>query len=127
MLVNIYGSKELFVKEYGNLLADRILTHFNYDTEKEIRYLELLKLRFGESQLHFCEVMLKDVADSRRINHRIDELINQAKLRKEKKESMPEESVDQENKQEIEDDENVSRIWKKLVVGRDAWIVKFAG
>ena len=59
MLVNIYGSKELFVNEYRTLLADRILTHFNYDTEKEIRYLELLKLRFGESQLHYCEVIRK--------------------------------------------------------------------
>jgi anaphase-promoting complex subunit 2 len=38
---------------------------------KEIRYLELLKLRFGESQLHYCEVMLKDVADSKRLNSRI--------------------------------------------------------
>ncbi|XP_074654773.1 anaphase-promoting complex subunit 2-like [Tubulanus polymorphus] len=71
MLVNIYGSKELFVNEYRNLLADRILTQFSYDTEKEIRYLELLKLRFGEAQLHYCEVMLKDVADSRRINSNI--------------------------------------------------------
>ena len=73
MLVNIYGSKELFVKEYQTLLADRILTQFNYDTEREIRYLELLKLRFGEAQLHYCEVMLKDVADSRRINTHITE------------------------------------------------------
>ncbi|ELT87319.1 hypothetical protein CAPTEDRAFT_150069 [Capitella teleta] len=73
MLVNIYGSKELFVNEYRTLLADRILTHFNFDTEKEIRHLELLKLRFGESQLNLCEVMLKDVADSKRINTRISE------------------------------------------------------
>ena len=73
MLVNIYGSKELFVNEYRTLLADRILTHFSYDTEKEIRYLELLKLRFGESQHHYCEVMLKDVADSKRINTHITE------------------------------------------------------
>ncbi|KAL4219155.1 Anaphase-promoting complex subunit 2 [Mactra antiquata] len=73
MLVNIYGSKELFVNEYRTLLADRILTNFNYEIEKEIRYLELLKLRFGESQMHFCEVMLKDVADSKRINTRISE------------------------------------------------------
>ena len=62
MLVNIYGSKELFVNEYRTLLADRILTYFNYDTEKEIRYLELLKLRFGESQLHYCEVMLYKIS-----------------------------------------------------------------
>lgn len=71
MLVNIYGSKELFVQEYRTLLADRILTQFNYEIVKEIRYLELLKLRFGESQLHYCEVMLKDVADSKRLNSRV--------------------------------------------------------
>ena len=46
MLVNIYGSKDMFVNEYQTLLAERILTHFNYDTQKEIRYLELLKLRY---------------------------------------------------------------------------------
>lgn len=68
MLVNVYGSKELFVNEYRTLLADRLLSQFTYNTEKEIRYLELLKRRFGESQLHFCEVMLKDVYDSKRIN-----------------------------------------------------------
>ncbi|XP_077986811.1 anaphase-promoting complex subunit 2-like [Glandiceps talaboti] len=73
MLVNIYGSRELFVNEYRTLLADRILSSFNYDTAREIRYLELLKLRFGESQLHYCEVMLKDVADSKRINTHIRE------------------------------------------------------
>lgn len=71
MLVNVYGSKELFVNEYRTLLADRLLTQLSCDTEKEIRYLELLKLRFGDSQLHFCEVMLKDVADSKRINQHI--------------------------------------------------------
>ncbi|KPI92410.1 Anaphase-promoting complex subunit 2 [Papilio xuthus] len=68
MLVNVYGSKELFVNEYRTLLADRILGQIVINTEKEIRYLELLKLRFGESQLHFCEVMLKDIYDSKRLN-----------------------------------------------------------
>jgi anaphase-promoting complex subunit 2 len=78
MLVNIYGSKELFVNEYRTLLADRILTQFNYEIEKEIRYLELLKLRFGETQLHYCEVMLKDVADSKRLNARVTDARNKA-------------------------------------------------
>ncbi|CAH1389815.1 unnamed protein product [Nezara viridula] len=68
MLVTVYGSKEMFVHEYRNLLADRLLTQYSYNTEKEIRYLELLKLRFGDSQLHYCEVMLKDIHDSKRIN-----------------------------------------------------------
>ena len=59
MLVNIYGSKELFVNEYRTLLSNRILSQFTYDAEREIRNLELLKLRFGEAPLHQCEVMLK--------------------------------------------------------------------
>merc|ERR1719312_2222349 len=68
MLVNIYGSKELFVNEYRSLLSNRLLAHCSYDTDKEIRYLELLKLRFGEVPLHQCEVMLKDIGDSKRMN-----------------------------------------------------------
>ncbi|XP_064089361.1 anaphase-promoting complex subunit 2-like [Macrobrachium nipponense] len=70
MLVNIYGSKDVFITEYRTILADRILSQFSYDTEREIRYLEHLKVRFGETVtlLHKCEVMVKDVADSKRIN-----------------------------------------------------------
>ncbi len=56
MLVNIYGSKELFVNEYRGILSNRLLSHFTYDAEREIRNLELLKLRFGEAPLHQCEV-----------------------------------------------------------------------
>jgi len=75
MLVNIYGSKELFVNEYRSLLSNRLLAHCSYDTDKEIRHLELLKLRFGEVPLHQCEVMLKDIGDSKRMNsllHTVD-------------------------------------------------------
>lgn len=70
MLVNIYGSKDVFITEYRTILADRILSQFSYDTDREIRYLEHLKVRFGETLalLHKCEVMVKDVADSKRIN-----------------------------------------------------------
>ncbi|XP_076619947.1 anaphase promoting complex subunit morula [Colletes latitarsis] len=71
MLVNIYGSQDLFVNEYRTLLADRLLSQLNYHTEREIRYLELLKRRFGENQLHYCEVMLKDIYDSKRIDGHI--------------------------------------------------------
>lgn len=43
----------------------------NTKIETEIRNLELLKLRFGESSLFSCEAMLKDIAESRRINTNI--------------------------------------------------------
>lgn len=71
MLVNVYGSQDLFVNEYRTLLADRLLSQLNYHTDREIRHLELLKRRFGENQLHYCEVMLKDVYDSKRIDGHI--------------------------------------------------------
>eukprot|EP00123_Amoebidium_parasiticum_P006824 comp17682_c0_seq1/m.17518 comp17682_c0_seq1/g.17518 ORF comp17682_c0_seq1/g.17518 comp17682_c0_seq1/m.17518 type:complete len:752 (-) comp17682_c0_seq1:314-2569(-) len=70
-LVGIYGSKELFVSEYRVLLADRLLSALDYEIDKETRTVELLKLRFGEASLHYCEVMLKDVTDSRRINNNV--------------------------------------------------------
>lgn len=77
MLVNIYGSKTLFVKEYRKLLSDRLLLNQHFDTEEEIRNLEFLKIRFGDTELHNCEVMLKDVADSKRINTHLVSLSDQ--------------------------------------------------
>ena len=67
-LVGVFGSRELFVSEYRTLLADRLLSRGGYDTEREVRTLELLKVRFGDTLLHACEVMLKDIADSRRLD-----------------------------------------------------------
>eukprot|EP00898_Chlorokybus_atmophyticus_P006884 jgi/Chlat1/7197/Chrsp57S06846 len=68
MLVGIYGSKELFVNEYRTMLADKLLAKDDYDTDREIANLELLKLRFDDANMHSCEVMLKDMADSKRMN-----------------------------------------------------------
>jgi anaphase-promoting complex subunit 2 len=77
MLVNIYGSKDLFVNEYKTLLGDRLLSNYAHNMEKEIRNLELLKLRFGESNLFACEAMLKDISESKRINSNVlDQLKN---------------------------------------------------
>ncbi|XP_077590964.1 anaphase-promoting complex subunit 2 [Stigmatopora nigra] len=73
LLVSIYGSKDIFINEYRTVLADRLLQMPNYNTAREIRNVELLKLRFGESHMHYCEVMLKDMDDSRRINGNICE------------------------------------------------------
>ncbi|KAM4534967.1 anaphase-promoting complex subunit 2 [Fundulus diaphanus] len=73
LLVSIYGSKDIFIDEYRGVLAERLLHQLNYNTAREIRNVELLKLRFGESHMHYCEVMLKDMADSRRINSHIRE------------------------------------------------------
>jgi len=70
-LVSIYGSKELFIAEYRNMLAERLLGKVGHDVDRETHALELLKLRFGETSLHKCEVMLKDMRDSKRLNGNI--------------------------------------------------------
>lgn len=37
------------------MLAERLLAKGDYDCDKEIRTLELLKIRFGENSLLNCE------------------------------------------------------------------------
>ena len=38
------------------MLSDKLLSKTDYNCDREIRSLELLKLRFGEANLHNCEV-----------------------------------------------------------------------
>ncbi|KAG5724840.1 Anaphase-promoting complex subunit 2 [Termitomyces sp. T112] len=70
-LVSIYDSKDLFVKELQVLLAQRLLAITDDESdrvERERRNIEILKIRFGEAALQVCEVMLKDMTDSKRID-----------------------------------------------------------
>ena len=65
------ASEELFVNEYRRLLSNHLLAHCSYVTDKEIRYLELFKLRFVEVPLPQCE----DIGDSKRMKtllHTVD-------------------------------------------------------
>lgn len=66
-LISLFESKDVFVKEFQNILGERLLKK-EYDFDREIRVLELLKLRFGEASLQACEVMLRDIQDSRRVD-----------------------------------------------------------
>lgn len=66
-LISLFDSKETFVKELQALLGDRLLQK-REEYDQEISVLELLKVRFGDSALQACEVMLKDISDSRRVN-----------------------------------------------------------
>lgn len=66
-LISLFDSKETFVKELQALLSERLLQKRD-EYDQEISVLELLKLRFGDSALQACEVMLKDISDSRRVD-----------------------------------------------------------
>lgn len=69
-LISLFDSKETFVKELQALLGDRLLQK-REEYDQEISVLELLKARFGDSALQACEVMLKDISDSRRVDHSV--------------------------------------------------------
>jgi len=79
MLVSIYGSKELFVNEYRLMLADKLLANLDFNTDKEVHTLELLKLRFGEMSMRQCEIMIKDTDDSKRIVSNIHSILKPRK------------------------------------------------
>ena len=78
------------MKELQVLLAQRLLAITDGNYEKEVRSsgpvtrsyagcliasqrrnIEILKVRFGEAPLQVCEVMLRDMTDSRRINQHV--------------------------------------------------------
>lgn len=75
MLVSIYGSKDLFVNEFRLMLADKLLANLTFDTDQEVHTLELLKLRFGEASMRNCEIMIKDIGDSKRVTSNIHNTI----------------------------------------------------
>lgn len=66
-LISLFESRNIFVLEFQKILAERLLQQ-EYDFEREIRVLELLKMRFGETAMQACEVMLRDILDSRRVD-----------------------------------------------------------
>ena len=97
-LISIYDSKDLFVKEVQALLAQRLLSipkdntdriesqvrasdHLIFKVVPEIpiylqrRNIEILKIRFGEAALQVCEVMLRDMTDSKRIDTHVQSQI----------------------------------------------------
>ena len=63
--------KALFVNEFRSMLSDKLLNASDYDTDREVRNLELLKKRFGETALASCEVMLRDISESKRATRAI--------------------------------------------------------
>jgi anaphase-promoting complex subunit 2 len=66
-LISLFESKETFVKELQIMLGERLLRK-RTDLSQELSVLELLKVRFGDGALQACEVMLRDILDSKRVD-----------------------------------------------------------
>lgn len=67
LLLNVYGSIPLFVTQLEKEISKRIETSPEFDFANEVRAIELLKKRFGNQSFLNCEVILRDVADSKRL------------------------------------------------------------
>lgn len=66
-IISLFESKDIFVKELQVTLAERLLKN-REDYDQETAVIEHLKIRFGDAALQACEVMLRDVTDSKRLD-----------------------------------------------------------
>ena len=71
-LLTLFDHEE-FIKELQTILADHLLRSEDTECEREIQLVELFKARFGDDKLQACEVMLKDMQDSKRISTTIND------------------------------------------------------
>ncbi|KAJ4396796.1 hypothetical protein N0V93_001018 [Gnomoniopsis smithogilvyi] len=69
-LINTLGSEDAFVKEFQNIIAEHLLST-QTDFTQEQKLLDLLKKRFSEASVQNCEVMIKDIYDSRKVDTHI--------------------------------------------------------
>ncbi|KAJ3325129.1 WD repeat-containing protein 49 [Boothiomyces sp. JEL0866] len=68
-LIDIFPSKAVFAKDYQTILSGQLTSLSDYEVDDQIRHVEMLKSRFGDVEMSQVSVMMKDVADSRRIHN----------------------------------------------------------
>lgn len=66
-LISALGSQDIFIKEFQLIISERLLSHQS-NFQQEVKVLGLLKKRFGEAALQNCDVMMKDIQDSKRVD-----------------------------------------------------------
>ncbi|RMZ89495.1 hypothetical protein DV736_g3273, partial [Chaetothyriales sp. CBS 134916] len=69
-LTSMFDSKEVFIKELQTALAERLLKN-KVSFDLEISIIDHLESVLGDSALQGCEVMLRDVLDSSKVNEAI--------------------------------------------------------
>ncbi|KAL1888607.1 hypothetical protein Cpir12675_006108 [Ceratocystis pirilliformis] len=72
-LISALGSQEMFIKEFHVIVAERLLS-VSSDLQQEVKVLNLLKRRYGDTALQHCDVMLRDIIESKKL----DDLVTSA-------------------------------------------------
>ncbi|KAM0345303.1 hypothetical protein ACHAPU_006702 [Fusarium lateritium] len=75
-LINALGAQDIFIKEFQLIIAERLLSN-QTSFLQEVKVLSLLKKRFGESALQNCDVMMKDIQDSKKVDALLGKNIRQ--------------------------------------------------
>ncbi|KAI8085781.1 uncharacterized protein B0P05DRAFT_533678 [Gilbertella persicaria] len=73
MLISMCKSLKDFIREYSDKLGQILLTSKGYDTDEEVRKLEMLKQNFPPEAFLRCDIMLRDMDDSRRLDKSVHE------------------------------------------------------
>ncbi|KAK4674254.1 hypothetical protein QC763_118830 [Podospora pseudopauciseta] len=69
-LISALGAEDVFINEFTAVIAERLLGDPK-SFEQEMRVLNLLKRRFGEAALQKCDVMIRDIQESRKLDSKI--------------------------------------------------------
>ncbi|KAI7897591.1 uncharacterized protein BX663DRAFT_556546 [Cokeromyces recurvatus] len=72
MLISLCKSLKDFIDGYSNVLCNSLMIA-QYDIDTEVRRLELLKRHFPVDSFLRCDIMLKDVENSRRLDRQLHE------------------------------------------------------
>ncbi|KAI8368346.1 chitin synthase-domain-containing protein [Choanephora cucurbitarum] len=71
MLISLCRSLKDFIKGYSDQLGQVLLETKGYAIDEEVRRLEILKQNFPVDAFHRCDVMLRDMSESRRLDKAI--------------------------------------------------------
>lgn len=66
-LISALGAQDIFIKEFQLIIAERLLSA-QTTFAQEVKVLALLKQRFGDAALQNCDVMMRDIQDSKRLD-----------------------------------------------------------
>lgn len=61
-------SPDIFIKELQHVLAQRFLTSEHLNFQREAELIEMFKSRFEQIHIQQCEIMLRDVVESKKVD-----------------------------------------------------------
>lgn len=71
LLIGVYGGQTHFLSEYREMLATRLVSLGSFEIDREIASLDLMKSKFDPNALNDCNIMIKDMIESRKVFQKV--------------------------------------------------------